>query len=183
MLTKSRHMVAASNRQETHKWDLHARQCSQRIPRRVAHVQSGAESSHTDEHKGVQWEQVGNEDVSTPSADHVAIEQSRQRSPYDAAFFHGLDPQIKGKDEQEDSDGLVIVRASDTSADVSRGNTHENSREQSRRRIVTHFRGQKICCKCGQAREGRCEKHTDVANVDGHGEEAQHVVNGAGGDH
>ena len=85
-------MVAASNGQEAYEWDLHAGQSPQGIPCRLAHVEPGTEPSHADQDKSMQGQQIGDEHVSAPGADHVSVEQGTKASPHRASLFHGFDP-------------------------------------------------------------------------------------------
>ena len=91
-------MVTASNGQEPYEWHLHARQRSQCVPRCVAHVYPWAESSHANEDEDVQWQQVRNEHIPTPSADHVSIEQRTQSCPHDAALLYSFNPEVESED-------------------------------------------------------------------------------------
>lgn len=123
-------MLATPNGQETNEGNLHASQRSQGVPSRVADIKPRAETTHADQHKGVQREQVCNENVSTPCADHVTVEESRQASPHNASNLDGLDPQVEGEDQEENGNGFVVVAAGDGSRDISRRNAHEHSRKQ-----------------------------------------------------
>lgn len=112
-------MITASDRQEANEWNLHASKCAQSIPCCIAHVQSWTKSAHADQYESMQGEQIGDENVSTPRADHVSIEQGTESSPHNAALLHSFDPQVEGKHQQKDGNGLIIVAAGYTSADVS----------------------------------------------------------------
>ena len=182
-LTERRHVVTAPNRQEAHKRNLHTRQRAQRIPGRVADVQPWTEPPHADQHKSMQRQQVGDEDVSTPRADHVSIEQRRQGTPHDTADFYRLNPEIKGEDEQEDGNRLVVVAPGHATRDVTGCNAHEDGCEETCGGRVAHLGGQEICGERGQAREGRGEEDADVSNIDWEGKHAKEVVDGARRDH
>ena len=67
-------MLAAADWQEPDKGNLHACQRAKGVPSAVAHIQSWAESAHADENEDVQRNQVSDEDITSPSRDHVAIE-------------------------------------------------------------------------------------------------------------
>lgn len=123
-------MLATPNGQESNEGNLHAGQRSKSIPSRVADVQPRAETTHADQHKGVQREQVCNEDVSAPCADHVSVEEGCEASPHNASDLDGLDPEVEGEDKEEDGDGFVVVASSDGSRDVTGCDAHEDSREQ-----------------------------------------------------
>jgi hypothetical protein len=123
-------VLATPDGQESNKGNLHAGQRSKGVPSGVADIQSRAETTHADQHKGVQRQQVGNEDVSTPCADHVSVEESCQTSPHNASNLDGLDPEVEGEDQEENGDGFVVVASSDGTRDVTRCNAHEDSREQ-----------------------------------------------------
>ena len=97
-LTQRGHVFTASNWEEADKGDLHARQSANGIPSRVTNVQPWAVPSHTYENKGMQREQVCDEDVAAPRRDHVSIEERGQRAPEGRAIFHRLDPQEEGED-------------------------------------------------------------------------------------
>lgn len=66
----------------------------------------------------MQWDHVGDEDVSTPGGDHPAIEEGGKHAPQGGALLDGADPEVKGEHEEEDGDGFVVVRARDGSRDV-----------------------------------------------------------------
>lgn len=123
-------MLATPDGQEADEGDLHAGQGSQSVPSCVADVQPGAETAHADQHESMQGQQVGDEDVSTPRADHVSVEQRRQTTPHDASNLDGLDPEVEGEDQKEDGNCLVVVTSSDRSRDVAGGDAHEHSGEQ-----------------------------------------------------
>jgi hypothetical protein len=116
--------------QESNEGDLHAGQRSQGVPSGVADVESRAETTHADQHKGVQRQQVCDEDVSTPCADHVTVEEGGKTSPHNASDLDGLDPEVEGEDQEEDGNCLVVVTASDGSRDITGCDAHEYSREQ-----------------------------------------------------
>ena len=131
----------------------------------------------------MQGQQVRDEDVSTPSADHVSIEQRTETCPHDAPLFDRLDPQIEREDQQKDSDGLVIVAPCHRSRNVSRRDAHEDRSEKPGGWGVAHLGGEKVGGEGCEAGEAGCEQDADVANVDGEGEEAEDFVDDAGGDH
>ena len=106
-------MLATPDGQETNERNLHASQRSKSVPSGVADVQPRAETAHANQHEGVQRQQVGNENVSTPCADHVSVEESREASPHNASDLDGLDPQVEGEDQEENGDSFVVVAASD----------------------------------------------------------------------
>lgn len=85
-------MLAASDGQETHEGNLHASKRTERIPRGIADIETRAVASHADEHESVQRQQVGNENVSTPSGDHVAVEERTERTPESRSVLQSLDP-------------------------------------------------------------------------------------------
>jgi len=124
--TESSHVVAVTNGQETDKGNLHARKRAQRVPGRVADVQTRAVSAHAQQNKDVQREQVGDEDVTTPGRDHVSVEEGSKGTPHDGALLDTLDPQVEGEDEEEDGNGFVVVTASNGTRDVTGGNAHED---------------------------------------------------------
>jgi hypothetical protein len=66
-LTKGRHVVTVTDGQESDEGDLHASKCSQSIPSGITDVNTGAVSSHADENKDMERNQVGDENISTPS--------------------------------------------------------------------------------------------------------------------
>ncbi len=60
----------------------------------------------------MQWEQVGNEDVSTPGRDHVPVEERGQRAPESGSVLQGFDPEEEGEDKQKDCNCFVVIAAS-----------------------------------------------------------------------
>lgn len=123
--TERSHVIAAPDWQETDEWNLHTCKRTETIPGGVADVQSGAVSAHADEHESVKGQQVGDEDVSTPCRHHVSVEKGSQSTPGDGTQLQTLDPQVEGKDEQEDGDGLVVVTTCNGTGDIAWSNAHE----------------------------------------------------------
>lgn len=181
--TKSSHVVTVADRQETNKGDLHTSKRAQRVPGGVADVETRAVSSHAQQDKDVEREQVGDEDVTTPGRDHVTVEKSSKGTPHDGTLLDTLDPQVEGEDEEEDGNGFVIVTASHGTRDVTGGNAHEDGGKEASRGRVGHLRGQEVTGKGSQARACGSQHDADVADVDREGEKAEEVVDGAAGDH
>jgi hypothetical protein len=161
-------MVTTPDRQEPHERDLHARKCPKSIPSRVAHIQPRTEPSHANQHKRVQRQQVRDEDVASPCANHVSIEQRGQRSPHHTANLHSLDPQVESEDQQEDGNSLVIVASCHRAGDVSWRYPHENRCEQTRGWTCAHLFSEEVCCEGCEAGEGGRKEHAYVADVDWH---------------
>lgn len=176
-------MLTTPDGQETNKGNLHARKCTQRIPRSIANVKTRAIPPHADKHKRVQRQQVGNEHITTPRRHHVSVEQRGKRTPEHRSVLDRLDPEEEGEHQQEDGNGLVIVTTGHGSRDVTRGDAHEGCGEETSRGRCDHLGGQEVRRERGEAREAWCKEHADVADVDGEREEAEEVVDGAAGDH
>jgi hypothetical protein len=113
--TESRHVLATPDRQEADKRNLHTGQCTKSKPRGVADIKPGRVTAHEDQHQGMQGQQIGDEDIASPSRNHVAIKECRQGTPSDGTFLDSLDPEIEGEDEKEDGNGFVIIAASNGS--------------------------------------------------------------------
>lgn len=64
-LTKGGHMFAGLDGLKTNERDLHTRERTDGVPRRVSHVKSTGEPAHDDQDEGVKRDHVGNEGVST----------------------------------------------------------------------------------------------------------------------
>jgi hypothetical protein len=181
--TQCRHVLATADGQEANEGDLHTCERTECIPRSVADVEPRAVPAHADQDESVQRQQVGDEDVSTPGRDHVSVEQRSHCAPEHGAELDRLDPQVEGEDEQEDGNGLVVVAAGHGARDVAGCDAHESGGEEAGRGRRNHLRRQEIGRECGEAREGGREEDANVANVDGHGEGAQEVVDGAARHH
>lgn len=115
----------------------------------------------------MQWDQVRDEHVSTPSGHHVSVEQRRQSSPHNGAVLDCLDPEEECKHQQENCNGLVIVATGNRSGDITRGNAHESSREETSGGGGRHFAGQKIHGQSGQTGEPGCEQDAYVPDING----------------
>ena len=176
-------MITVADGQETDKGNLHARKRAERVPGRVADVQTRAVSAHAQQNKDVQRKQVGDEDVTTPGRDHVSVEESSEGTPHDGTLLDTLDPQVEGEDEEEDGNGFVVVTASHGTRDVTGGNAHEDGSKEAGRGRVGHLRGQEVTGKGSQARAGGSQHDADVADIDGEGKKAEEVVDGTAGDH
>lgn len=159
-------MIAVPNRQEPDKWNLHAGESPQSKPCTIADVHARAVSSHANKDEDMQRDEVGDEDISTPRRNHVSIEQRRQRTPHDRTILDCLDPEEEGEHQKENGNGFVVVAASNRTGDITRDNPHESSGEETGRGRRGHLTSQEIHRKRRQARERRCKKHTDIADID-----------------
>ena len=107
------HVLGRTHGLEPDKGDLHASERSDRVERRVRHVQPLAKAAHEDEHQGVQRDHVGDKHVATPRGNHVKVRERCEHAKEHAAVAHRAHPQIEREQQQKDGDGLVIVRACD----------------------------------------------------------------------
>ena len=176
-------MLRAANGQESNKGNLHTRQRAEGKPRGVTDVEPGAVASHADQNEGVQGQQIGDEDISTPRRDHVSVKQRGQRAPEHGAVLDSLNPQEEGEDKQEDSNGLVVVTTGDRTRDIPRRDAHEGCGEQSGGGRGDHFGGQEVCRERSETGETWGEEDTDVTDVDWEREGAQEVVDSTASDH
>lgn len=131
----------------------------------------------------MQWQQIGDEDVTTPRRHHVSVEERGQGTPEHGAILDSLDPEEEGEDEQEDGNGLVVVATGHGSRDVAWCDAHEGGGEETRRGRIDHLIREEIGCERCEARESGSEEDANVTDVYGHGEGAEEVVDGAAGDH
>ena len=88
--------------------------------------------------------QVRDENISTPSGDHVPIEQGSQGSPHDRTVLDSLDPQEEGEDKQENGNGLVVVASGDGSRDITGRDAHECRSEETSRGRSGHLAGKEV---------------------------------------
>lgn len=70
--------------------------------------------------------QVGDEDITTPSRDHIPIKQSSQGSPHNRTVLDRFDPKIEGKDQKEDGYRFIVVTTSYGSRNITWRYTHES---------------------------------------------------------
>lgn len=176
-------MLGRSDWQETDEWNLHTGQRAESVPSAVSDVNARAKPTHQDQHEDVQRDQVGNEDVASPRGHHVSVKQGTERTPERRTELHGFDPEVESEYQQENSNRLIVITPRHRSRDISRRDTHKDGRQQTRARGRAHFIGKEVCSEGGQPRESWCEKHADIADVDGDGEGAEGVVDGPGGHH
>lgn len=128
-------------------------------------------------------DQVIDEGITTPGCGHPVIGKSTQSSPHDGALLESLDPKEKGKYQQENGDGLIVVATSDGSRDVTRGNAHEGSGQKTGRVRGGQLIGQPVRRKSSETGEAGGEKNTDISNIDGNGQETEQVVYDTTSDH
>lgn len=176
-------MLAGLQGQEADEGDVVAGQGTDGVPGCVANVQPGAVTAHDEKGQGVERQQVGDEGISTPGCDHVAVEEGGSSTPEHRAELQCLDPEVEGENENKDGDGLVIVATGDRSGDVTRSNAHEDGGKETGGRRGSQLIGEEVRSKGCQTREGGGEKDTDVADIDGDRNGAQGVVDDAAGDH
>ena len=176
-------MVTVADGQESHEGNLHTAQSTKSIPGRVADVEATAVATHTEQNEDMERDQVSDEHISTPGRDHVSVEQRSQRSPHNGALLHGLDPQEEGENKQENGNGLVIVTTRHRPRDVTGGNAHERSGQETSRRRARHLTSQQIHGKGRESGEAGGEQNANISNIDGDGQEAQDVVDDAASHH
>ncbi|KAH3673948.1 hypothetical protein OGATHE_001928 [Ogataea polymorpha] len=137
---KSSHVVVGSDRQEANKRNLHRHQRSQGIPGAIRGVDLIVKTAHQKQNKHVQWNDVGDKHIATPSTDHVEVEHCGQSTVENRPCVDRLHPQEKGHEQQRDGNGLVIVRAGHRS-----GNVH---------------------CQGGDGAKRWSQQNTDISDVD-----------------
>lgn len=81
----------------------------------------------------MQRDEVDDEDVATPRGNHVEVCQRAQRRVQQRSGLDTLDPQEVGQDQREDSNTLVIERASDGTRDVTGHNRDRSGSQQASR--------------------------------------------------
>ena len=167
---------------ESNERDLHGAEKSHNEEGVVRHVDPLGEPTHQQEDEDMEGDEVDDEDVSSPGRDHVEIGQSSPGSPVNWAGLHCLDPEVVGEHEGEDSDALIVVAPRHGPADVAGHDGNEAGSEEPRA-LRPEFLGQEVGGDRRQSREERSQEDTDVSDVNRDVEEAQHVMNGAGGDH
>ena len=133
-------MLTTPDWQESDEWNLHASKRSQGIPRGVADIKSRAIPSHADQNKCMQWQQICNEDVSTPCRHHVPVKQRGQRAPEYRPVLDRFNPKEKSEDQKEDCYGLIIVTSSYGTRDISWSDSHESCSKETCRGGSNHFR-------------------------------------------
>lgn len=131
----------------------------------------------------MQGKQAGDEGVTSPRGNHVAVKEGAEGTPQHGALLQRLDPEVEGEDEQEDGDGLVVVAASDGTGDVARGNAHEQGSQETSRGRGGHLIGKEVGGDGGKTREGGREKDADIPDINGDREGSEGVVDGATGHH
>ena len=127
-------------------------------------------------------DEVDDEDVSSPGGDHVEVSQCRPGSPVDRAGLHCFDPEVVGEHQGEDCDALIVVAPRHGPADVAGHDGNEAGSEESGA-LRPEFLGEEVGGDGRQSGEERSQEDADVSDVDRDVEEAQHVVDGAGGEH
>ena len=114
----------------------------------------------------MQGDKIGDEDVTSPSRHHVAVEERCESSPHDRSVLDSLNPKEECENKQENSNGLIVVTPSHRSGDVARRYSHEACRQKTRRWRGRHFGREEIHRKSCQPRTSRGEEDADVSNVD-----------------
>jgi hypothetical protein len=117
-LTEGSHMFTGTNGKEPNERNLHRSKRPNNIPRRIRDINLVAKPAHQDEHKRMQRNHIGDEDVSAPCCDHPSVKEGREHAPECGTLLDGADPEVEGVHEKEDGDGFVVVGAGDGSGDV-----------------------------------------------------------------
>ena len=133
--------------QLTNKRNLHGKHKSQDKESGISCIDSIRESSHEQQCKHVERDQVDNKHVSTPSRNlkkqqrvgwsssffyiffsqdyHVKVGQGSQCCPEHGPCLNWLDPQEVGKHQGKNSNAFIIITSSYWATDVSRYNCNE----------------------------------------------------------
>ena len=69
------------------------------------------ESSHEEEHKHVEGDQIDDEDVASPCGHHVEVGHGRQGAPVHGPSLDSLDPEVVGEHESKDGNTLIVITA------------------------------------------------------------------------
>lgn len=131
----------------------------------------------------MQGKQTGNEGIASPGGHHVAVEEGAESSPEHRAKLQRLDPEVEGKDEQEYSNGFVVVAASHRARDVARRNPHEGGSEEASRRGRRHLICQKIGGNGSETGEARRKEDADIPDIHRDGEGSERMVYDTTGHH
>lgn len=113
----------------------------------------------------MQWDDVSDEHVTTPSGDHVEVEQSSGSGVQDGTGLLGLDPEHEGDHQQSDGDGFVIVGTGNGSGDITWDNSHERSSQQTSAGVLDLL-GEVVGGPSGDTSETWSEQDTDVSDID-----------------
>lgn len=103
---------------ETDKSDLHSKDGTNNVERRVSNVELVAVAASEQEGQGVQGDQVDDEHVTTPSADHVEVGQRADDGPVQRTSIHRLDPSVEGQNQRKNGDTFVIEWTGNWTRDV-----------------------------------------------------------------
>lgn len=154
--TEGAHVFASEHGLETNEGHLHTGKSADGIPRGVSDVKTVGVTTHDDEDQCVQRNHVRDERITTccksdmmchsrtsgrlaPRRDHVEVEYSSYCAEEGTALLEGLDPCIECEHKQEDSNGLVIIRASHGTGNISWDDANERSGEKTSALIFQLF--------------------------------------------
>jgi len=118
------HMLRCPHGLKADERHLHRGEGTNRVPAGVGDIEPGRKAAHEDEHKGVQRDHIGNEDVSSPRCDHIEVEDGGNGAVECRTLLHGTDPGPECEHEEEDSDRLVVVGSGNGTGDIAGYNTH-----------------------------------------------------------
>lgn len=175
-------MLGRLNRLEADERDLHGKNSTECVDSRVGDVDLVRESTGDHKHKHVKRNEVDKEDVATPRGDHVEVGQRTSGRPKHASGLHRSNPQPVGQQHAKDRNTLVIVRASDRSGNVTRDDGDETSGDETRARI-SQLLGEQIRDNGRERGEERSQEDADVADLHGHVEPVQNVIESRRCDH
>ncbi len=102
-------MLRRADRLEANEGHLHTSKRTNRVPRRVCHVETAAVAAHEHEHKGMHGNHVRDERISTPCCDHVEVENGGDGAIKSASLLKSFYPTVEREHEQEDGDSFVVV--------------------------------------------------------------------------
>lgn len=116
------HMLAGLHVLKANKANLHSEQHSDNISAIVGDIQPHGIATGDQKHQNVKRYQVDNKDITSPSRDHVEIAERRGQGPSERAGVDGLHKQVKGQEQGENGDTLIVIGAGDRSGDVTGAN-------------------------------------------------------------
>lgn len=103
---------------ETDESDLHSKNGTNNVESWVSNVELVAVATSEQESQNVQRNQVNDEHVTTPRADHVEVGQGADDGPVQRTSIHRLDPGVEGQNQRKNGNTFVIKWAGNWTWDV-----------------------------------------------------------------
>lgn len=129
--SKGKHVLRRLHSSEADEADLHSQNRTENINGAIRDVHTLREATSEEENQNVKRDDVDDENVTSPSGNHVKVRQSASNGPEDGTSANSARPEEESEHQSENGNRFVIERTSNRARNIARNNSHETSSSQS----------------------------------------------------